>query len=89
MFNQSEILISDMLESYNPTKMKIVLEPINNPILTIPELKQLVRIAHNSQLMDQAVFNAVIEIFDNWNDTTVLKKVLAMNIIKYMGKCAE
>lgn len=89
MFNQSEILIKKMLDSYNETKLKIVLEPINNPVVTIPEFKQLIRIAYNSQLMDLMVFNAVMKIFDNWNTETILNKVLAMNVIKYMGRCAE
>ncbi len=42
MYDYSKITIKDMLESYNPTKMKIVLEPIDNPILTKAEIRLLI-----------------------------------------------
>ncbi len=86
MYDYSKITIKDMLESYNPTKMKIVLEPIDNPILTKAEIRLLMQLAHKNQLIDNYVFNAVNEILNNWDIETVLNKVLVMNILKYFGK---
>jgi hypothetical protein len=86
MFDHSKVEIKKRLESYNETKIRIILEPINKPILTMAEFKHILKLGFESNLMEISVYNAVNEIFNNWKTETVFNKVVAMNVFNWLTR---